>query len=66
MRYEVQWWYEAAKTWMKYNMCFTQYGARRVCCKKLMNVDSHHKYESKWRVIDRQTNIVLYVFMRKS
>lgn len=61
MRYEVQWWYTSINKWMHYGMCFTKFGARRSCCKKLMNLIN----ADKWRIIDRKTNKVLYVFLRK-
>lgn len=61
-RYEVQWYGMVPAEWNYYGYCLTARGARKLAANKLAdpcNVE-------KWRVVDRQTRTVLYVFVRKS
>jgi hypothetical protein len=47
---------------MSYEYCITKRGSRKTCCNKLANILN----TEKWRVVDRKTNRVLYVFSRKT
>lgn len=60
-RYEVQWYGLTPGSWRHYGYYLTAFGARRLACSKLANLIN----VEKWRVIDRQTQSVLYVFVRK-